>query len=230
MIDNYINDNNVVNIYEYGSHVYGTANKMSDNDYIIVCNKWFDSKNTDIHVFTIDEFKRNIDICNISVLECLFLSKKHIIKENIKFDINIDKYKLREYISTITSNSYVKGKKKLTVTGDYDLRAGLKSIYHSLRILDYGIQLATDNQIYNYTNMNWVLADLYKMSETNQGIELWNVIHTKYNPIKNKMASQFKELCPKQNNNKKILSNIISKYNVELNQDMINEILETFKL
>ncbi len=59
----------------------------------------------------------------------------------------LDKTKLRVAISTIVSNSWVKGKKKLIVQGDYDLNLAIKSTFHSLRILDFGTQIAMEGKI-----------------------------------------------------------------------------------
>ncbi len=195
-----IEDENILNCYKFGSHVYGTQNESSDEDFICVVKNPINSENNNIHFYTIEMFQTLLNNCEIQMLECYFLDKNFILKENYVFDFELNLSKLRTSISTITSNSFVKGKKKLIVSGDYDLNIGLKSVFHSLRILDFGIQIASQGLIYDYKSMNYVLEDIYKMSENYERIDLWNKINEKYKPIFNKKSSIFKELAPKDLN------------------------------
>lgn len=126
----------------------------------------------------------------------------------------------------------VKGKKKLIVAGDYDLNLAVKSVFHSLRILDYGIQVASTHKISNWTSMNYVLEDLRKLSEQYQREDLWNAIDTKYRKLYNAKSSEFKLLAPKDltlKDNKKQLIDILSKYGIgkDLTDEsgMVDEIL-----
>lgn len=232
-IVNLIKDPNVLNIYMFGSKVYGSDTPESDTDYIVIAEEFFDSKNTDIHVYTVENFKSLLVRHDIQALECVCLDRKFILKEMIKFDIPvIDKSKLRVSISTIASNSWVKGKKKLTVTGDYNVNLAIKSIFHSLRILDFGIQLAQSGKIQRFDSSNFILGDLKKIAGEYQSVELWNKIDDKYRKIYNSRSSHFKELAPKdtsENESKKELSNILKKYDIFANDDMLNDILNTIK-
>ena len=100
-------------------------------------------------------------------LSVFFSPKEFILKETIKFKLVQNKQfseNLRTSISTITSNSWVKGKKKLIITVDYDLNLALKSVFHSLRILDFGIQISENKKIVNFSNCNWILVELKKLS------------------------------------------------------------------
>jgi len=197
MIKNFLFNDNCVNIYQFGSRVYGSNNKNSDYDYIVVVKEKVISTDINIHVYTIQEFEHLLDNHEIQTLECVFSPKNFVLKENHKFNVTIDKTKLRTSISTISSNSWVKGKKKLIVLGDYDLNAGLKSVFHSLRILDFGIQIALHGKIVDFGSMNYILSDVTKMSENYSHIELWNAIDTKYRPLYNSKNTEFKKLCPK---------------------------------
>jgi hypothetical protein len=69
-----------------------------------------------------------------------------IIKEN----------SLRHNISHYSSNSYAKSKKKIQ-QGDYYL--GIKSLFHSLRMVDFGIQVSKNNSI-NFQSCNHIWEDL----------------------------------------------------------------------
>lgn len=192
-----ISNNNYLNIYRFGSICYGTNNKNSDEDYICVVKEYIPSNNINIHHYTVEQFQSHLELCDIQMLECIFLPKKHVLKELVEFNINIDKGKLRKSISTIASTSWVKGNKKLTVLGDYDKWLAIKSIFHSLRILDFGIQIAQHNKIIDFQSMNYVLFDIIKISEKYDKIELWEKIKEKYHPIYLSKGSEFRKLVPK---------------------------------
>ncbi len=221
------NDPNILNIYQFGSFVYGTNNANSDEDYIIVCKEWFDTYNTDIHCFTVQQFQNLLDNCDIQMLECQFLSKENIILEKHKFIFNLDKEKLRISISTITSNSWVKGKKKLIVMGDYELNTAIKSVFHSLRILDFGLQICNNGKITNYKAMNYVLFDLQKLSEQYKYLDLWDKINEKYKKVFNALSTSFKAQCPKNTlelSKKQQIINILKDFDIE-NEDLVNQLL-----
>lgn len=226
-----ITDPRILNVYRFGSIVYGSYDYDydSDEDYIVVADKWFDSMNLNVHVFTVNDFQRLLNNGEIQMLECYFVDPKFVLKQEHTFTLNLDLFKLRTSISTITSNSWVKGKKKLTVMGDYDLRLALKSIFHSLRILDYGIQIASNGKINDYSSMNYVLSDLWKLSKDYHYEELWEKINQKYKKLFNGLSSQFKQLCPKdiqeiakKDKIKSILENH-EVYTVELLNDLLDE-------
>lgn len=229
----YIDDDNVLNVYIFGSRVYGTATPASDTDIILIAKKYFDSNDINVHVYTVEQFQLMLNRFDIQALECMFSPVPFILKEKRVFVLPVlNKQLLRVSISTITSNSWVKGKKKLIVSGDYDLNLAIKSIFHSLRILDYGIQIATYGSIQNFGSMNYVLADLKKLSEEYQHDELWQKIDVKYRKVFNSMTTQFKLLAPKdltEKNNKIQLETIIRKYNTSVDYEMVNEILNLFQ-
>lgn len=235
-IQDLLHNPKVLAIYKFGSHVYLTNNENSDEDYIVIAEEYFDSQNINIHVYTKEQFQLKLDNHDIQVLECYFLglANTNILKVdgNLSFDFNLDLHKLRTSISTIASNSFVKGKKKLTISGDYDLNLAIKSIFHSLRILDFGIQIASEGKISNYSSMNWLLEDLWKLSEQFQRDELWNAIDIKYRKLYNSKSSEFKALAPKnltEQDKEKQLYKIFDKFGLISNEHAINEILELFK-
>lgn len=187
----------VLNIYTYGSRVYGNINLYSDNDYIIVTDsieipkKEFHLPLTDITAYTSEEFKKQIDNHNISVLECLFLDK-NLKYESIKFDFVLDLTRLRESISSITSNSWVKCNKKLTI--ENEIRIGLKSLFHVFRIYNFGIQIAKYNKITDYSICNNLYKEIMNSDPENQN---WDFIKNKYQKDRNALASEFKLLTHK---------------------------------
>lgn len=227
-------DDNVLNVFVYGSHLYGSYDESSDIDYIIVAREWFDSDDVNAQVYTVEQFRMALDRHDIQAMECVCAPAAFVMKNGYEWKVpDIDRQKLRMSISTIASNSWVKGKKKLLVSGDYDVKLAIKSVFHSLRILDYGIQIATSGKVYEWDSMNYVLEDLRKLSYQRE--DLWNAIDTKYRKVFNSKSSEFKSLAPKDSTTKDLkqqLLNVFNKYGIgkdwPLESGMLDEILNMF--
>lgn len=230
-----LNDPNILNVYQYGSRVYGSHNENSDYDYILVVSEHFEVDDIDYHVFTKEAFQMAINEHDISVLECFFIPEEFKLKETVTFEFKLDKQKLRKSISTIVNNSYVKAKKKLIVVGDYDLNAGIKSFFHSYRILNLGVQIALKNKIYDYSCCNWLLTDLQKLSRQYERNLLWDIIETKYKEQHKTKKHRFKMLCPKESKqfNKQVLNKWFSENDLSYMSDkqfekFTNEIIKKY--
>ena len=123
--------------------------------------------------------------------------------ERKMFNFSLDLDKLRRRVSAICGNSWSKARKKLEIPEEDDYIA-LKSLFHSIRILSYGIDLAETGNI-DFKN---VLID----ANSNKKItcsNLWNRIQQKYDsgwrwkefkekytPIQNKNATEFRKIAP----------------------------------
>lgn len=178
-------------VYKHGSHVYGTNHEFSDDDYIIVVPDWekdglFRSfiVPEDTHVIPKSVFIEKLKDHDIDALECYFQDEFQI------FPFELDLKKLRHSISSTASNSYVKAKKKLIKERDYYI--GKKSLWHSLRILNFGIQIAEAGRIYDYGAMNFLYNEIVN-NESND----WDYFDKRYKVIYNKLKSKFKKVAPK---------------------------------
>ena len=78
-----------------------------------------------------------------------------IVKETTVFIADITKTKIRNSFSHVASNSFVKCKKKIEVEASYDPHTGRKSLWHSLRIVDFGIQILKHDKIIDYSSVNY---------------------------------------------------------------------------
>ena len=187
----------VLNIYQYGSRVYGTASDKSDYDFIIITtDSPFEipklrNKSIEIQYFSKSEFENRIKNQKIDALECLSLDEKFIIKkiEDFKSVKNIQK--LRESISQTSSNSWVKAKKKITLENE-DSYIGLKSIFHSLRILDFGIQIAKHGKILDFSSSNKIWEDIKSLKNPS-----WETLNSLFKEEYNRRKSNFKKVAPK---------------------------------
>ena len=90
--------NKVLNVYPYGSQIYGTANEESDNDFVIVFkgsllpsgafkDNAISSKDRSIQgvCYSRSGFLDAINNYQINALECIFLPEDKIVQEKQKF-------------------------------------------------------------------------------------------------------------------------------------------------
>jgi hypothetical protein len=194
-----LNDENVLNVYQFGSHLYGSNDEHSDEDYIVILKNYVPSTDINIHHISKEDFIRFISNHEIQALECLFSPQEFRLKETENFleYFKLNLSALRVFISTLTSNSFQKGKKKLTILGDYDERIGIKSVFHSIRILHFDIQIASTGKIHNWSEYNYVLEDCKKLATIYNFVDLWEHIDVKYRKLFNSLSSEFKKLAPK---------------------------------
>lgn len=181
----------IKNVYLFGSRVYSNNSETSDYDILIIANTPYEEKeivvdNLNIHILTLDRFLEGLRQFNIRNIECLF--SPYIFKEEIIIPFKIKEDSLRHSISHTVSNSYVKAKKKIE-QGDYYI--GIKSLYHSLRIAMFGIQLIENGKIIDWGEANYIWKELFSKNWT------WDELHEKYKPLRNTLMTKFRNLTYK---------------------------------
>lgn len=203
----YLMKHTILSFY-HGSVVYNTTTPYSDIDIVCIVNNDYDDfindynhifqykeGNKEYQFFNEEKWLRMIQEHHIIALEGLSLPDNFIIKGDIvkyrKF-FSLDKWKLRQTISAIAENAYAKCHKKLTVEKDFDLYRAKKSIFHSLRVLNFGKQIAEHGRIVDYQSINYLWKIIFEM-ETDK----WEDYKTKFKPLLNNMRSEFVKLCPK---------------------------------
>lgn len=72
-----IKDEKILNVYRFGSLVYGSYDYNSDEELIVVTDKWFNSMNLNVHVFTIKDFQRLLNNGEISN----YASMNYVLKD-----------------------------------------------------------------------------------------------------------------------------------------------------
>lgn len=188
-------------VYLYGSHVYGTADEDSDRDYIIISGVVepeldgeqisFPNLGIDHTLYSGETFQKLLDDHDVSALECFFSTPLLTAGSCPEFRFELDLSKLRRSFSAKASNSWVKAKKKIDVHKEY--RLGRKSLFHALRILDFGIQIADEGRISNYSSFNHAW-DLIK----DQNFETWKEYKDAWQGVYNSLRSSFRILAPKE--------------------------------
>lgn len=194
----------VKNIYLFGSQVYGNASTQSDWDVLIIANTpspevEIKDPKFNIHILSEDRFREGLKQHHIRALECIMAPDWAKIQETIKFDdFQLNMASLRHSISHINSNSWVKAKKKLA-QGDYYI--GLKSLWHALRIVMFGSQIARWGYIKDWDCTNHIWDELTFKDQPhymrNKKQWTWEELDTKYRPLNNELLSGFRLFAPK---------------------------------
>lgn len=215
---------NFCQIFKYGSYVYDTITEKSDEDFIaigditedlnIISNSQEGTFNYNIKVYSLSDFMKSLHNHEVSTIECISLLKNSnkdtfIIKSNENFEEFLvqywseifDKKQLRNSFSQKSSNSFVKAKKKSIMLTE-DSYIGLKSLFHSFRILDFGIQICENSYITNFNSMKPFWLELLSYKDEFLKIiteDDWNNFIKKYE-IKNRyneLHTKFKKKAPK---------------------------------
>jgi hypothetical protein len=193
-----LNIKDIVVVYPYGSRVYGTARKNSDYDFIVITtkktNEQYSDKLININFYTPLEHQNRLNEHEISALECYFLPQELVLFDSFQtgdhFTFKLDLSKLRHSLAAKSSNSWAKAHKKLTIEKDYDLDLGRKSLFHSMRIIDYGIQIATYSSIIDYGSCNVIFTEI-------MNCYTWTDMFDQYKQQYNQMCSEFRVVAPK---------------------------------
>lgn len=190
-------------MFSYGSRVYGTYSKNSDFDYIYIFDDEkaeklddqfiYEGKNTveNYSIYGITKFQQMMNDHHISALECYFLPQEHFTSYH-QFDFELNLQQLRKSISEKVSHSWVKAKKKFEIEDDRNIYVGKKSLFHSMRIIDFGTQIAKTGKIENYQSCVHLWNEI-----KNNPSESWKNYETKYKLKFNEMMSEFRKLAPK---------------------------------
>lgn len=197
----------VITMFYYGSSVYGTLTDKSDTDIVAIVDDEIDLSeftngiweyhldNIDYQFINESTFIEMVKNHHIVALEMFWLPQDKIIKGDVKkYEqyFKLDKWKLRQVISGIASNAFAKAHKKMTVEKDYDLYRGQKSLFHSIRIMLFGIQIAKYGKIEDYQEANKYWKMIYTMQDSP-----WQIYKETFKPIINTIRSELVVLCPK---------------------------------
>jgi len=185
----------IFNVYLFGSRVYQTANDKSDWDVIIVANNSVESTEIrnglyNIHIYTPDKFKADLDWHRPNNLECIFAPDFAKLKETIDYkkDFKLNISKLRHATSHVSSNSWVKAKKKL-MSDEYLI--GVKSLFHSMRIPIFSEQIIKFGEINDFTSANWIWEKI-KSKKWN-----WEELDNEFRISRNQILTNFRHVTHK---------------------------------
>lgn len=152
----------VLNIYPYGSRVYGTATEDSDHDFIIVTKGAFlksgafrqnaiSSKDWKVQgvLYSRGGFMDAINNYEIGALECMSLDPSMIIQS--KWPFKPQKWNTKELANKIIQKASASWHTADMQSKNDDKDIAKKGIYHALRILMFGLQLKEHQKIVDFT-------------------------------------------------------------------------------
>jgi predicted nucleotidyltransferase len=185
----------IFNITIFGSRVYGTHTDNSDWDIIIVAKNSVESIEIksdlyNIHIYTPDKFKQDLDWHMPKNLECLFAPDWAKLKEDLKFQFKLNIPKIRHSTSHVSSNSWVKCKKKLQIANEYNI--GVKSLFHAIRIPMFSTQIVNFGEIRDFQCANWVWNKI-KEKEWN-----WEDLDKEFRELHNSTLTDFRKVTTKE--------------------------------
>lgn len=187
--------------FVYGSSIYGNHDADSDIDIAVYgCfEKIFDDGSLIYENY--EDFKKSVMLCEPVSLEGYSLQFHRDFRDcwfYAPFEERIDLSILRTSISSKASNSFVKAKKKILIEKDFDIRSSMKSLFHSIRLLDFGRQMAYYGYIKDFSSCEEVWNKILKTYSTNDEEKILEEIKKEYKPLYNEYASKFKKLAPKR--------------------------------
>lgn len=173
----------ILNIYMYGSRVYGTFHRDSDFDFLVIANSLDREREIkrdryNIHIHTPDKFQDDLWAFRMVNLECVFAPAFARIQEKIEYRqaFGFDPFKLKKSVLKQSHDAWIKSKMKFR---EMDIERATKSLFHSLRILLFGIQLVEDGEIFDFSEANHYWEDISGMEEYK-----WNIFKEKFLPLK----------------------------------------------
>jgi len=146
------------NIYVFGSRVYGTYTINSDIDLIVIAcsmavNQEIHEGIYNIHITTPDAFKEQLDNHDVHCLECIYAPREAQIMATIDYlkDFKLDMGQLKKMLISQSAWAWSKAQRRIEKG---NIIGGAKSLFHSLRILNFGIQIVNSGKITNFRKAN----------------------------------------------------------------------------
>jgi predicted nucleotidyltransferase len=176
----------ILNVYMYGSRVYGTFHQDSDFDFLVLANSLDREKELkrgryNIHIHTPDKFQDDLWAFHMVNMECIFAPSFAKLQEKIEYRkaFGFDPFKLKKSILKQSHDSWMKSKMKFR---EMDLERATKSLFHSLRMLLFGAQLVEEGEIVDFSEANHYWEEISGMEEYK-----WNVFKEKFLPLKKQL-------------------------------------------
>lgn len=179
--------------YVYGSRVYGTAGAASDWDVALIAKTSVEAveikdERFNIHVYTWDRWVDDLEWHNPRNLECHFAPKCAVLLEKQRHNLIINEARLRHAVCHVSSNSWVKARKKME-GGEY--RTGVKSLFHSIRIPMFGAQVAGTGSIGDFSCANSVWEEIDSRQWD------WASLDERFRNERNSVLTEFRKLAAK---------------------------------
>lgn len=161
----------ILNIYPYGSHVYGNSDEDSDSDFVIVTKAGMlksggfkqnaiSNSNRKIQgiLYSRSGFIDAINNYEITALECISLSEKMVLKKAWNFKIK--KWENKAFLKAIITKMSASWFQADNYAKDDYKGLAKKGIYHAIRILMFAEQIKEHHKVIDFTVGNEFKAKL----------------------------------------------------------------------
>lgn len=186
-----------LSVFAHGSRVWGTDDASSDRDHEVIVDDGWDGPGQlevggdgdEVRQFTLiplSRWEREATECTVLFCECAFLPDELVANRLVPGEWEPDAERVRRQFSRTASNSWVKAKKKLTVPGSLAPRIAKKSLWHSLRILMFGIQILERGSIEDFSEANGLWDEVRAMPDD------WDALDARFRPVRNALRSSFR--------------------------------------
>jgi len=179
------------NIYVFGSRVYKTYTLNSDIDLVVIAcsmdvNKEIHEGIYNVHITTPDAFKEQLDSHDVHCLECIYAPREAQIMTRIDYlkDFRLDEGQLKKMLVSQSAWAWTKAQRRMEKG---NIIGGAKSLFHSLRILKFGLQIINNNRITNFQGANHFWEEIRNFD----GLE-WQEYQDKWTNIKKSLMKQLK--------------------------------------
>lgn len=166
----------ILGIFPYGSRVYGLAKDDSDYDYIIVTKSSFlpsgafkqnaissSDKNIQGVLYSRSGFIDAINNYEIGALECLSLDPTNIIIS--KWPFKIQKWDEKEMVKKIIQKASASWHIASEQSRNDQKHLAKKGVFHTLRILMFGIQLKEHKKIVDFSVSNELKYEIERLPD-----------------------------------------------------------------
>lgn len=164
----------VIGLYQYGSQIYGTSTSESDYDYIIVMkgallpsgafrDNAISNKDYTIQgvVYSRGGFQDAINNYDIAAMECLSLDESKVLVN--KWPFKVSNWKEKEMVKAIIKKASDSRHLSKMQSKNGDKERAIKSMFHALRILKFGLQLKEHKKIVNFEECNEMYWEFSKL-------------------------------------------------------------------
>jgi len=166
-----LNNADVLNVYPFGSRVYGTNSHKSDYDYIVVGNTYIKPIEIDCLnlkgeylgrqfsaiVYDTQSFSQKLKEHSISAMECIFLPEELLLLNTAVFSFTPNKTVLANNICRKSRLDFEKAEVRFTAGS---LEKAKKSLFHAMRVLDFGTQITKHGKILDYQKCGEIYFEL----------------------------------------------------------------------
>lgn len=172
-------------MYPFGSRVYGNLHTESDWDYFLILRnnvnvQQLKQGKLSYTIQTIEGFQQLLNEHEAIALECYFLPENLIaIKPFKKWYFSLKREQLKKSFLQKMEDCFIKSKRKFNSNNEL---IGKKSLFHSIRIGLFGLQILEHSKIIDYAQSNKIWESIYSIQSS-----AWMAYEFTFEPIYKKL-------------------------------------------